>query len=104
MTERQFRQREINVVTPEGRGLAREVWIGGRTRRLASFWFVVDGQPTTSPYHVKWLELRAFLSGRVAEERIVVVSVGDDRGDVLADFLTRHGAALGLTHVRRSPE
>jgi EpsI family protein len=104
MNERQFRQRDVEVVTPEGRGLARQVWIDHRTRRLASFWFVVNGQPTTSPYHVKWLEVRALLSGRLAEERIVVVSVKDDRGDVLADFLARHGGALGLTPVRRSPE
>lgn len=97
MTERQFRERDLEIATSEGRGVAREVWIDRGARRLVAYWFVVNGEPTTNRYHVKWLELKALLSGRLADERIVVVSVDGDRGEALEDFLTSHGASLGLT-------
>lgn len=97
MTERQFREQVLHVTTESGaRGTAREVWVSRGARRLVAYWFVVNGQSTTNRYVVKWLEFRSLVSGRVAEERVVVVSTEGDNRMVLQDFLSAHGEALGL--------
>lgn len=97
MIERQFRESNVSITTSSGgAGVAREVWLSRRPHRLVNYWFVVNDRPTTNRYVVKWLELMSLMSGRVAEERVVVVSTEGDNSQLLQDFLAHHGNALGL--------